>query len=178
MDLLTLFFWFTVASAIIFQVLGERGIVKVGCGTLVYIYLGLLVVVILIQQFGSRDPNSLFVRKNLVIAAQVQYKLASEKDLKKGLLIAKGINFASSKDVEPYEIIFRSESGKEKQVFLEPDYALRFGTTRSTYDYDGKEYIIRMDTYMTNQFHENYYRPETDLRQLTKFRDYYEKRYE
>jgi hypothetical protein len=109
MDLLTLFFWFTVASAIIFQVLGERGIVKVGCGTLVYIYLGL---------------------------------------------------------------------GKEKQVFLEPDYALRFGTTRSTYDYDGKEYIIRMDTYMTNQFHENYYRPETDLKQLTELRDYYEKKYD
>lgn len=117
------------------------------------------------------------MKKNLVIATQVKFKAMSEKDMKEGLLIGKG-NFASSKDVEPCAIIYRAKSGKEKQVSLEPDSTLRFGSTRSAYDYDGKEYIIRMDTYMTNQFHENYYRPETDLRQLTKFRDYYEKRYE
>lgn len=178
MDIVQVLGLYCVCSFVLFSVLTRWFEVNIGCGPFVYVFIGLVIGVFLIQEYGSRDPNSFFVRQNLIIGTNIEYKPYGDDEYKKGLLIGKGRWFADSKEIIPLELIYRDEEGTEQTISLDCNEEIPFGRVSTVYDWDNGKYYFRLNKFITNMFHENYYPSKTDDDQVEEYRDWFEKRYE
>jgi hypothetical protein len=148
-----------------------------GCGIFVYIFIGLCAIVLFCQKFGSRDPNSLFVRQNLIISTEVKFRPESESDYRNALLICKGAWFADSNEVTPLELIYSDEDKKEQVIELDQNGMIRFDGTRTVWDWDNNQYYVKLNKFITNHFHEKYAPSKSKMKDIERVRDWYEDRY-
>ena len=173
-----------VCSCLVYAFVANKLKKEIGCAPLVYVFLFFFLVIKLVQYFGSRDPNSLFVRQSLVIATEISFRpsdidsFMSGSEYKKALLIGKGEWFSESKEIIPLEIIYRDQNKTEQSIGLEfENKQIPFGKESTVRDYDGNKYSLKLKEYVTNSFHENYYPSSSNKQDIEKLRDYYEKKY-
>jgi hypothetical protein len=159
------------------KLLGYEG-ENVGVGCLAFVIL--LPLCGIINWFGSKDPNSFFVRKQLLICCNAEIKEVGTNEYSKGYVVGKG-NFFKDNDILCLEIEFRDANGTKHEVYVGEQY-LTFGKTRrvsSRMDYE-KKYLVKLPKEKTNIFLPKYSKvkdteKQKDLEELEK---YYEDLYE
>ncbi len=179
MGIIEIFILLFVCSCLLYALIANKFKKEMGCAPFVYVFLFFVLGINLIQSFGSRDPNSIFVRQSLVIATEVTFRSVGEKEYMKGLLIGTGGWFSESKEIIPLEIIYKDQNKTEQSIGIEfENKEIPFGKASRVRDYDGNEYSLKLRKYVTNSFHENYYPSSSNKKDIEKLRDYYEKKYE
>jgi hypothetical protein len=147
------------------------------------IFFGLILITLcgIINWFGSKDPNSFFVRKQLLVICDAEIKEMGKNDYSKGFVVGKG-NFFSDNDLLCLEISFTDASGAEQKIPYFDQQYLTFGETRQIYNNENyeKQYLIRLPQEKTNKFLSKYNKIKNaeKIEALEKIEKIYQERYE
>ena len=134
----------------------------------------------IINWFGSDDPNSFFVRKQLIIVTEAEIRESGTENYSKGVVVGKG-NFFNDDDLLCLEFQFTDENGKDHYLHYLNDY-LTFGKTTRISDSEdyNKQYFIRLPAGKSNLLLSKYNKKKMPNKEekLAKLMDEYEEKYE
>lgn len=133
----------------------------------------------IINWFGSDDPNSFFVRKQLLILCPAEIKEVGTDKFSSGYVIGKG-NFFNDNDLLCLELFFTDAKGNRNEIPTQLDY-LTFGKTKRVYsDRDYKrQFLVELPAEKSNFFLPKYHKKSgSDAKALKENKEYYEDLYD
>lgn len=133
----------------------------------------------IINWFGSDDPNSFFVRKQLLILCPAEIIEVGNDKSSKGYVVGKG-NFFEDNDLLCLEVLFTDANGSYNEIPTQLDY-LTFGEKKLVYSHKDhrREFLVKLPAEKSNLFLPKYHKKTgSDAKALKENQEYYEKIYD